>query len=77
MIIGLNNLVNIHLPLWKRGIEGDLFKKSPLTPLFQRGELMCWCFIYCELPWLAHQTDDRVSRIRHTANRLIAAANET
>jgi hypothetical protein len=21
------------------GIEGDLFKKSPLTPLFQRGEL--------------------------------------
>ncbi|SJM94373.1 hypothetical protein CRENPOLYSF2_3960003 [Crenothrix polyspora] len=22
-----------------RGVEGDLFKKSPLTPLFQRGEL--------------------------------------
>jgi len=22
-----------------RGPEGDLFKKSPLTPLFQRGEL--------------------------------------
>jgi len=33
------------LPLWKRGIKGDLkmkmsffFIKSPLTPLFQRGE---------------------------------------
>jgi hypothetical protein len=22
-----------------RGVEGDLFKKSPLTPLFQRGGL--------------------------------------
>jgi len=38
--------VNIFLPLWKRGIKGDLkmecpffFIKSPLAPLFQRGEL--------------------------------------
>jgi len=31
--------VTIHLPLCKRGIEGDLFRKSPLTPLFQRGGL--------------------------------------
>uniref|UniRef100_UPI001C4FECE1 hypothetical protein n=1 Tax=Crenothrix polyspora TaxID=360316 RepID=UPI001C4FECE1 len=26
-------------PFEKGGYEGDLFKKSPLTPLFQRGGL--------------------------------------
>jgi hypothetical protein len=29
------------VPLWKRGIKGDfriMLYKSPLTPLFQRGE---------------------------------------
>jgi hypothetical protein len=28
-----------------RGVEGDLFKKSPLTPLFQRGGLNGYRFI--------------------------------
>jgi hypothetical protein len=35
-------------PLWQRGIKGDFFgdvkaiaRKSPLTPLFQRGENGC------------------------------------
>jgi len=38
--------VNIFLPLWKRGIKGDLKMECPfflykisLAPLFQRGEL--------------------------------------
>jgi hypothetical protein len=45
--VGDSGNVNIFLPLWKRGIEGDLKKKmlffiiikSPLAPLCQRGEL--------------------------------------
>jgi hypothetical protein len=38
-----------NFPLWQRGIKGDFFgdvkvamvHKSPLTPLFQRGENGC------------------------------------
>jgi hypothetical protein len=30
---------NYSPPPLKRGIEGNLFKKSPLTPFFQRGGL--------------------------------------
>jgi len=31
-------MVSVHLPLCKRGIEGDLFEQISLTPLFQRGD---------------------------------------